>query len=271
MTAPRLAVLALTLALGLASAGCSDDGGQGDGGQAASPTSSESSAADASTTSEEPALTKKNFAAKIMAAQAEAKTAHLEVTVEAQGQRLTMSGDVDGLDKPATASSDITASVGQQQFRLITVDQTFYIRGDGLPTRAGKPWLRIDVSDPSNPLKRAFDAANPGNFGAYLQGVIRFAHKGETEVDGTPAHRYSLTVDTAKMVAANPTFRGQNPQTLGLPASITSDVYVDDANRLLSMRVELGSLGAFQAHFSDYGEDVSISAPPPGQVADFGR
>ena len=264
MTAARIAALALTVALGVTGTGCSADGESSDASSKSSPSSS-------TTTPEATTLTKENFASEVMAAQAEAKSAHVEATIEVQSQRLTMSGDVAGLDRPAEATSDITAQVGEQEFRLVTVDQAFYIRGDGLPTRSGKPWLKIDVSDPSNPLKRAFDAANPGNFAAYLQGVTRFEDKGETELDGAPAHRYSITVDTAKMIKASPAFRGQDPKTLGLPAEITSDVYVDEQNRLLTLRVELGSSGAFEAKFSDYGKDVDITAPPANQVAEFGR
>lgn len=263
MTASRIAALALSALLGLTAAGCSDDGGNAP--------STGSGASSSPTTPESTPLTKQNFAAEVIAAQAEAGTAHVEATIEAQGQQLTMAGDVAGLDEPARAASDITAQVGGREFRLITVDQTFYIRGEGLPTQAGKPWVSIDVSDPSNPLKRVFDASNPGNFAAYLEGVTRFEDKGETELDGTPAHRYSVTVDTAKMIAASDAFRGQDAQTLGLPAEIVSDVYVDEQNRLLSLRVELGSLGAFEATFTDYGKDVDITAPPADQVSKFSR
>ncbi len=215
------------------------------------------------------ALTKDNFAQSVVAAQSDAQSAHVEATVEAQGQTLTLSGDIAGLDHPDSTSMDLSMDFGGQQMQLIVLDKSLYVKGDGLSEVKGKSWLKIDLSDPDNPMGQIFDAANPGNFAAYLNGITKFDDQGTETVDGVSAHHYSVTVDTTKMMAANPIFKGQDQATLGLPDEVTSDVYVDSDNRPVSMNVDLGATGAFEVHFSDYGKDVSIEAPPASDVGEF--
>jgi len=98
---------------------------------------------------------------------------------------------------------------------------------------------------------------------------------GETDDTGTVEFTvqgrrdYTVTVDTAEMLESNPVFRGQDAATLGLPAELTSEVYVDSENRPVRIQVELGEIGSFDAHFSDYGKDVSVEAPDPSTVGEF--
>ena len=46
-------------------------------------------------------------------------------------------------------------------------------------------------------------------------------------------------------------------------------MYVDDDNLPVEIKVDLAAAGAFEVHFSDYGKDVSIEAPPADQVSDL--
>jgi hypothetical protein len=214
-------------------------------------------------------LTKDNFALKIRQAQSDAGSAHVDATVESQGQSLRLEGDVDHLDTPQTPSFDFTAELGGKTLRMRVVDELLYISGAGLEGTGGKKWMKIDVSDSSNPFAQVFQAANPGNFTAYLEGVTRFEDKGSQIIDTVKTHHYDVTVDTAKMLASNPVFKGQDASTLGLPKAITSEVYVDQANRLVEIKVDLAATGAFEAQFSDYGESVDVEAPPADQVGTF--
>ena len=45
-------------------------------------------------------LTKDNFADEIQSAQSQAGSAHIEATIESQGQSLNLEGDVENLDTP---------------------------------------------------------------------------------------------------------------------------------------------------------------------------
>jgi LppX_LprAFG lipoprotein len=213
-------------------------------------------------------LTKDNFADEIQSAQSQAGSAHIEATIESQGQSLNLDGDVENLDTPETPAFSFTADTGGQELKMIVVDQVLYVSGAGLGAEPGKPWAKIDVSDSTNPIGQLFQAANPGNFAAYLEGVTKFEDKGDETVDGVDTHHYDVTVDTATMLKSNPVFQGQEASALGLPESLTSEVYVDDDNLPVEIKVDLAAAGAFEVHFSDYGKDVSIKAPPADQVSD---
>ncbi len=230
------------------------------------------SATDAKAPAQKPsaaaALTKGNFADEVRAAQAGAGSAHVEATVESQGQTLKLSGDVAHLDTPQAPAFDFSADVGSQKIQLRAVDKVLYVAGVGIPG-SGKKWIKIDVSDSTNPIGQIFQAANPGNFASYLDGATTFKDKGEQTVDGVATRHYSVTVDTATMLKSNPVFKGQDVSKLGLPESLTSDVYVDSANLPIEIKVDLAAAGAFEAHFSDYGKTVSITAPPKNQVGRF--
>lgn len=217
-----------------------------------------------------PALTSQNLVAELTAAQADAGSAHIEATIEAAGQNGTMSGDVDRLGDLDEVALDMALDLGGQELQLILVDKALYVEGVGLASDPAKPWLKLDVSDPDNPFSRILDAANPGNFTAYLEGVTRVKDLGTDTVDGVQAQHYAVTVDTAKMIAANPAFEGQDVSSLGLPAAVTSDLYVDSDNLPVELSVAMGGVANFEAHFSDYGEPVDIAAPPADQVSDFG-
>jgi hypothetical protein len=71
------------------------------------------------------------------------------------------------------------------------------------------------------------------------------------------------------MLARNPALRGQSISSLGLPNAMTSEVYVDSADRPVKLSVGLGSVASIEAHFSKYGQPVQISAPPADQVSEF--
>jgi hypothetical protein len=216
-----------------------------------------------------PVLSEKNFASELTAAQTAAGSAHIEATIGASGQTGKMVADVDGLGNGDNLAMDLSLDIAGQQLKMVLVDKAFYIQGAGISSDPAKPWVKIDISDPNNPFAQLFDASNPANFTAYLEGVTGFQDKGIETVDGVEARHYSVTVDTAKMLAANPAFKGQDVSSLGLPDEVTSEVYVNGDNLPVEISVAMGSAGSFEAHFSKYGEPVDVKAPPASQVSEF--
>ncbi len=216
-----------------------------------------------------PVLSEKNFTSELTAAQADVGSAHIEATIGASGQTGKMVADVDGLGNADNLAMDLALDIAGQELKMVLVDKALYIQGAGISSDPAKPWVKIDISDPNNPLAQLFDASNPANFTAYLEGVTRFEDKGIETVDGVEARHYSVTVDTAKMLAANPAFEGQNVESLGLPDEVTSEVYVDSDNLPVLISLTMGSAGSFEAHFSKYGEPVDIQAPPANKVSEF--
>jgi hypothetical protein len=213
-------------------------------------------------------LTQESFAEDIVAAQTEADSAHAELKVDASGVSFDMSGDVAGLGEPDDLRMDGTASMNSEQVELLLVDKALYIKGEQVAPE-GKEWLKIDLSDPSNPISQVFEAANPSSFTAYLQGITKLEDRGAESVDGVETRHYTVTVDTATMLDSNPMFQGQDASTLGLPAELTSEVYVDSENRPVRIETDLGDTGSFEVTFSDYGKDVSVEAPDPSTVGEF--
>ncbi len=261
-----VSMIAAGLALGLV--GCSDSGdvATGEG------TSAEQTTAEQTTQTPEPAvpvLTEENFASKLAAAQAEAGSAHFEATIEASGQSGNMSGDIDNLGDLENVAMDMSFDIGAEQLEIVVLDRALYVKGAGMSAAPGKPWIKVDVRDPNNPFSQLFEATNPANFTAYLEGVTRFKDMGIESVNGVETRHYSVTVDTDKMLAANPAFEGQDTSTLGLPDEVTTEVYVDSDNLPIKMSVGMGSAGTFEANFSKYGEPVDVEAPPANKVSEF--
>jgi hypothetical protein len=246
----RLAVSLLATGLLAGVAGCSD------------------SSTDNGTDNSTAVLPQESFAEDVIAAQTESGSAHIEATINVSGSSFDMSGDVTALGEPDALKMDVTASAGGEQMRLVLVERVLYVKGEQFAPE-GKEWLKIDLSDPSNPLSQVFDAANPSNFTAYLQGITKFEDVGVETVDGVETRHYTVTVDTAEMLESNPVFRGQDAATLGLPAELTSEVYVDSENRPVQIEADLGDTGTFEVHFSDYGKNVSVKAPDPSTVGEF--
>ncbi len=258
-----VSVLAAGLLAGLA--GCSDtstDELTSDDGST-SPSSSPSPSSEGP-----PVLTEDSFAQEIAAAQAEAGSAHFEADVQGTGMSFDMSGDIEGIGDPSALSMAATTNIQGQPVEIRLIDRVFFLKNEQLAP-AGKEWLKIDLTDPNDPMGQILDAANPSNFIAFLEGITKFEESGVETVDGVETRHYTVTVDTARMLKSNPIFRGQDASTLGLPAEVSSEVYVDSLNRPVQIQVDLGQTGTFDVHFSDYGKDVSVKAPDPRTVGEF--
>jgi hypothetical protein len=251
----RLSAMLLAVGLMFGLVACNDNGG--------------SSATGLADQQGPAALTKDNLASSIVAAQAKAGTAHIEATITAAGQPGSISADVKGLGDLNTVAMDMSAKLAGTSMRLLVVDNVLYVKSAALNSDPSKPWLKVSLGDTSNPLSKIFDSANPANFTAYLRGITKFRDEGLQTVDGVQTRHYSVTVDTAKMLAGNPVLKGQDMSSLGLPGQLTSDVYVNSDNLPVKMSVTMGSAASLEAHFSKYGEPVDIQAPPADQVSKF--
>ena len=213
-------------------------------------------------------LSKDKFAAEIAAAQTEADSAHFEVAIDVQGQSFEGSGDLAGLGNPDDLRAQFSADFAGEPVEMRLIGKMVYLKGASF-AQDGKEWIGINGSDPSNPLSQLFDSANPANFNAYLDGVTDLKDEGTENIAGVETRHYSLTIDTATMLEANPMFEGQDASSMGMPETITSDVYVDADNRPIKLEVTLGDTGTVEATFSDYGKDVTIEEPDPSTVGEF--
>jgi hypothetical protein len=216
------------------------------------------------------ALTPANFTKTVTSAQKAVKSAHMDATIKVGGQGGSISGDFAGSpDDLASMKMDMTLKVAGHNVEVRLVNKVVYVHAPGMPGQSGKPWLKLDLSDPSNPLASLLDSANPKSFTSYLQAVKGLKDRGVETVDGVSTRHYTITIATAKALAASPAFKSQDISKLGLPGTITGDVWLNSDNLPVKIVVRLGSLGSFEAHFSKYGEPVTVNAPPAKQVGGF--
>lgn len=214
-------------------------------------------------------LTQANFSRTVAAAQQAARSVHIDAAINAVGHSVSLSGDVKGFSGLGSVSMDMTVHMGGKQIDIRLVDEVVYLRGAGIRSPHGEPWVRIDLSDAANPLARMLDTASPDNLNAYLQAVKRLKDKGPAKVDGVATHHYTVTIDTAKAAALDPVAERLDVSGLGLPSNLTADVWLDGDNLPVRMTVDLGTAASLQAHFSHYGEPVSVQVPPANQVGSF--
>jgi hypothetical protein len=246
-------MLMVGLLLGLVACGGGDNGGAG------GPTQQQGPAV----------LSERSFASALAQSQAKARSAHIDATVKAAGQSGTIAADLSGLGDPGGVATDMKLDLAGQHLQLVMVDKVLYVKGAPVGSLSGKPWLKVNVGNSDNPLSKVFNTVNPANYAAYFEGITTLRNRGLQTVDGVRTRHYTVTVDTAKMAARNPAFRGQSLSGLGLPNALTSEVYVDAENRPVKMSLAVGNVVSLQAHFSKYGQPFSIQAPPADQVSEF--
>ncbi len=240
-------VVAAGLLVSLSGCG-SDTGNSGSGGSAAA------------------TLTQANFSRTVTAAQQSARSAHLEATIKTAGQTISMTGDVSGFGDIASTMMDLKIDAAGKSLEIRLVHKVLYLHGAPMPVGHGKSWLKINLNDPHNPLSKILDTAGPRSLATYLQAVKSLRDRGEETVDGVKAHHYTVTIDTAKALAANPAMKGMDLSKLGLPRTLTTNAWLDSSNRPVKMTVQMGKLASIDAHLSKYGEPVSVHAPPANQV-----
>jgi hypothetical protein len=214
-------------------------------------------------------LTQANFSRTVSSAQQAAKSAHFVASIKAAGHSISMSGDVSGFGGLASAVMDLNVKAAGKSLEMRLVHTVLYLHGGGIPVPSGKSWVKVDLNDPGNPLSKILDTAGPRSMMTYLQAVKGLRDRGMETVDGVRAHHYTVTIDTAKALAANPAFKGQDLSKLGMPKTLSTDVWLDSDNRPVKMAVVIGKLLTLQILVSKYGEPVAVHAPPAGQVGTF--
>jgi len=228
--------------------------------------------------SEAPAgdISPEEFGKRVSEAQAEAETGHMEAEFdpEAGGQSVTMpmEGDFVSSDDPEHVAMSTSMDMPAQQMDMIVLDKAMYMSGAGMGT-AGKPWIKLDLDDPNSPLgdvSQLYESSDPQAFTAYLDVATSVTDEGGESIDGVDTTHYVVTVDTKKMYD-NPAFGGKQALSqLGLGKETTIDTWVDGDFRPVQIEMDLGKAGSLTAHYTKWGEELDIEAPPASKVMSFG-
>ncbi|CAI9419231.1 LppX_LprAFG lipoprotein [Nocardioides sp. T2.26MG-1] len=202
-------------------------------------------------------------------------TAHMTMTTT-MGQlgEMTAEGDVDYTADPVamamTLAMPTSMPMGDQPADLRFVDGVFYMSMGELT--GGKFW-KLDPADSSSPLGDLgpmLDQMDPTAMMQRLEPAIdSVTYAGEEDVDGRSLDHYELTVDAAALGKAMNAPKGALGQ---LPDSVSYDLWLDEEHRMVQTTMELpiqGMTASVEMTVEDWGKDVSIEAPPAGQITDM--
>jgi hypothetical protein len=244
----RVATSAAATALVLTMAACGSDDKATDNSSSSDP---------AASTTPGQQLSADQFESLIKTALDKATTAHVSMDLGGAGKA---EGDGDWTKSPPemTMTMSMAQLGGDVEARL--VDGTMYLKG----ATTGDKWISIPLDDPSSPLASLGGSLDMTkslqNFSA---AVTTVKDVGKETVDGDSLEHYSATVDRDKLLKLLPSAAAG--QASSLPKNLTQDWWFDSDGLIRQFSFDYGST-PLTFKMSDWGEDVSIEAPPSDQV-----
>jgi hypothetical protein len=201
------------------------------------------------------------------AAIADAESAHVTMEVNGNGQQaMTGEGDVSYAgDSTAMQMTMSIPQMGSGEMEIRMLDGVMYMAMPPM-TPQGK-FIKIDTNDPNSPLGdlSGVTTGDPlATFDAFDAGLQDVEYVGAEDVDGEQMDHYVLTVDAKKAAKA----QDQKWQQ-GMPDTISYDMWLDDSDLMRRIEFDMGAMmgqsggtGGMVMTMSDWGEPVSVKAPP---------
>jgi hypothetical protein len=200
-----------------------------------------------------------------------AHTAHVTFDTKTAGLDVTGTGQ---LDLDGTASN----------LNMILAGGAMYMKIPQNLVKTAKPWVRFD-STGTDPVSKSLAAmtsqeqqsVDPTKMLSQIAPYGTITRSAKVTVDGRPATQYTISVDTAKLMASR-TITPQTRQVLDssgakLPAHVDYDLSLNSANLpvRLSFSENVTAKGkstqiATTMTYSDWGQPVSIQVPAADQV-----
>ncbi|GAA3430493.1 hypothetical protein [Kutzneria kofuensis] len=210
------------------------------------------------------------LAALAKSSTAKTSTVKIDATVDAGGQHVTMTGQGKFGGDSAGMAMQMGTAAGSMEIRL--VDKAIYLKPPAAAkARLGtdKPWVKVGGSNDaisqliSGGLDQLATQDDPATFLNQIAKGGKVTRTEKTTLDGKPATHYTVDVDTAKAQAELP------PQLAGAVAPMTVDLWLDNDNLPLQMTAAAGDKYTAKVHYTDWGGQVDVAAPPADQVADL--
>lgn len=210
-------------------------------------------------------MTAADFAQRMNDAQYKAGSAHFTQTTQVSGKSVATSGDMI-LNKDAAKMRMSMTMPGGMEIRF--VDGEVYMN---LGQLTGGKFYKAP-KDSSNPmfaqLDKALAQADIGKQIEVFKSALKDfkADEGAETIDGVKTTKYTLTLDTKKMLAAQSTqVPAEALKQLG--DSVTYELYAgsDDLPRRIVMDIAGTSM---TMDFSKWGEVADIAAPAADQITD---
>lgn len=214
-----------------------------------------------------------DFLAQVKSGVEGATTSTTSMKMSISGMEISMEGQVDyTTDPPEMAITMSMPMLGEDPMDMRIVDGFAYMNMGAL---TDNKFVKSALDDPNGALgdmTGLSDSMDPAksleNFSAGFDKVV---YVGQESVDGVDASHYQLTVDTTKIGSALSELgaTGADPSSLGLPETLTYDVWLDSDSRMTKSVIELGDLGSMEMTASNWGEPVDIQAPSADQITDM--
>lgn len=251
----QLAIAASTAALVLGVAACGADA------PGTERFSGSSASGDASAAVQQTA-----FFRTVADAQADARTSHVSMKIEANGQSVTAEGDVSLGKTAADTSMAMTADLGVLGLgstSMVLADRVLFVNPGAM---SDHKYIRIALDDTSNPIARRLaaiaDQIDPSQQLKQLEDSVRSMRPSGAPVtiDGVQAQPYELQLDTSTIPGLAEKAPGAD-----IPTTITCTVHIgsDDLLRRVTSTVAGTSV---TADFSRWGSAVDVQPPPDDQV-----
>jgi hypothetical protein len=212
-----------------------------------------------------------------------AHTAHVTVDTKTSGIDVTGTGQLD-LDGTASKLA-LTMSMPEiSNLDMILTGGTMYMKIPQNLVKTAKPWVRFDSAG-TDPVSKSLAAmtsqeqqsVDPTKMLSQIAPYGTITKSAKVTVDGQPATRYTISVDTAKLMASK-TITPQTRQLLDssgakLPAHVDYDLSLNSAN--LPVRLSFSEKVTIKGKstqiattmtYSDWGQPVSIQVPAADQV-----
>jgi hypothetical protein len=213
----------------------------------------------------------------------ETNTAHLEMTADASGMKLTGEGDMEmGADK---ASMDMTMTTPSGEMSVVLLDGVLYVQTPQ-PVQPGKSWVRID-QEGNDPISRALgtmtaqmrENADPRRTLEQFQeaGTITSQEEG-VEVNGEQTTHYQITVDVQKLAEQQQDPRIKKALQQANLQDFPVELWVNEQDLPVRMKVDMpmtdaasgkAAKASVRMDYTNWGEPVEITAPPANQVAEL--
>ncbi len=205
----------------------------------------------------------------------QATTAQVSMTSAAS----TTSGSIKFGD-PVAEKMTITAPTGNEQ--VLFVNNVFYMQIPSMSQVTGKPWLKVDPSDTSNPANKFFGSivssikqnADPTQMLRNLEASGTLTGSDTEQLDGQSTTHYKITVNIDKMIAnqTDPTMK--QLLTMAEQAGLHDypvEVWLDSHDLPVRITINMPGLGAGTGGlstitYSNWGGPVTITPPPDDQV-----
>ena len=248
MTRTRLASAALLAALALAVAGCQTTSGTGD------PTTAPATSAPAADAKTVLAGTAQHFQTRSFTYSITAKTPDAGTTIAAGGS------DPASKSRSLSVQQDADGTKVTIEYRIIGADRFFKV--DGIPIFPAK-FMKIDGSKLTGPNvdKSLTELEGPVGIAVMFTTIVDVQDAGGGKYTGT----VDLTKSTNSMVIEPDALKDLGDKAKAVPFEATAD----GQGQLTSLTVTIDpATNTFEMTFSKWGEPVSISAPPAGDVVD---